>query len=272
MHGAGNDYAYVDCFEERMEHPEAFAILASDRHKGIGADGLVLIMSSRSCDFRMRMFNADGSEAQMCGNAARCVGKYLYDTGRTRKTTLSLETKAGVKKLRLFPVDGKVQRVRVDMGEPVLRALDVPVTSDEELVISQVVDFRPGSFALTCVSMGNPHAVIFTEGVDGINLPDIGSRIEHHGMFPERVNVEFAEVLSPSRVKARVWERGSGETQACGTGACAVLVAGVLNQLLEREAVISLPGGELEVKWDEEDNRVYLTGNAVTVFKGEIEW
>jgi diaminopimelate epimerase len=272
MHGAGNDYVYVDCFEERVDNPEAFAVLASDRHKGIGSDGLVLIMSSRTCDFRMRMFNADGSEAQMCGNAARCVGKYLYDSGRTRKTTLSLETLAGVKKLRLFPVDGKVERVRVDMGEPVSRALDVPVTSDEEQVIGQQVDFRPGNFVLTCVSMGNPHAVIFASDIDALDLPDIGSRIEHHGMFPERVNVEFVEILSRSRARARVWERGSGETQACGTGACAVLVAGALNDLLDREATIALPGGELEVKWDEADNRVYLTGNAVTVFKGEITW
>ncbi|MDR2131276.1 MAG: diaminopimelate epimerase [Odoribacteraceae bacterium] len=272
MHGAGNDYVYVDCFEERLENPEEFAVLVSDRHKGIGADGLVLIMPSRVGDFRMRMFNLDGSEAQMCGNATRCVGKYVYDAGYTRKTTLSLETKAGVKKLRLFPVDGKVQRVRVDMGEPVLKALDVPVTSDAEQVIGQVVDFKPETFALTCVSMGNPHAVIFTSGIDGMEIAGIGRKIEHHEMFPERVNVEFAEVLSPVRVKMRVWERGSGETQACGTGACATLVAGVLNEILARSATVSLLGGELEVEWNESDNHVYMTGDAVTVFKGEIEW
>jgi diaminopimelate epimerase len=272
MHGAGNDYVYVDCFEERVEDPTRFAVVASDRHEGIGSDGLVLIMPSRTCDFRMRMFNADGSEAGMCGNAAQCVGKYVYEARRTRKTTLTLETRSGMKKLRLFPTDGKVQRVRVDMGEPELRAIDVPVTSDEEQVIGQVVDFHPGSFALTCVSMGNPHAVIFVDDVDGTDVHGAGSRIERHGMFPERVNVEFVEILSPTRVKARVWERGSGETRACGTGACAVLVAGVLNKLLEREAVISLPGGMLEVKWDEEDNHVYLTGAPVTVFKGEMEW
>jgi diaminopimelate epimerase len=272
MHGAGNDYIYVDCVKERFDDPEEFAILASDRHKGIGADGLVLIMRSGKCDFRMRMFNLDGSEAQMCGNASRCVGKYVYDKGYTHKTTLSLETLAGVKHLRLFPVDGKVQRVRVDMGEPGLRALDVPVTSDEEQVVGQVIDFKPETFALTCVSMGNPHAVIFTEGIDAMDVAGIGRKIEHHKMFPERVNVEFVEVLSPSRARMRVWERGSGETQACGTGACAALVAGVLNDKLARKATIILPGGELEVEWNENDNHVYMTGDAVTVFTGEMEW
>jgi diaminopimelate epimerase len=272
MHGAGNDYVYVDCFEEQLKDPAAFAVLASDRHKGIGSDGLVLIMPSSACDFRMRMFNLDGSEAQMCGNATRCVGKYVYDKGYTRKTTITLETLAGVKKLRLFPVGGKVQRVRVDMGEPVLRAMDVPVTADAERVIDQEIAFEAGSFALTCVSMGNPHAVIFTSGIDAMEIATPGREIEHHKMFPERVNVEFAEVLSPSRVKLRVWERGSGETQACGTGACATLVAGVLNGKLDRVATVVLPGGELEVEWNEEDNHVYLTGDAVTVFKGEMAW
>jgi diaminopimelate epimerase len=272
MHGAGNDYIYVDCIAERLDDPADFAIRASDRHKGIGADGLVLISRSSRCDFRMRMFNLDGSEAQMCGNAVRCVGKYVYDHQYTKKTTLTIETNAGPRHLRLFPVDGKIQRVRVDMGEPVLRAIDIPVTSDAEQVVSQLVDFKPERLAITCVSMGNPHAVILASDIDNVDVHAIGKKIENHKMFPERVNVEFLEVLSPSRARMRVWERGSGETQACGTGACAALVAGVLNEKLARKATISLPGGDLEVEWNESDQHVYMTGGAVTVFTGEYIW
>jgi diaminopimelate epimerase len=272
MHGAGNDYIYVDCIEERLDNPEAFVARACDRHKGIGADGLVLISRSTKNDFRMRMFNIDGSEAQMCGNAVRCVGKYVYDKQYTKKTSLTVETNAGPRQLRLFPSDGKVVRVRVDMGEPLLRAIDIPVTADTEQVINQTVDFNPERLAITCVSMGNPHAVIFAGGIDRLDVHAIGKKIEHHDMFPERVNVEFVEILSPARANMRVWERGSGETQACGTGACAALVAGVLNGKLERKAIISLPGGELEVEWNENDQHVYMTGEAVTVFTGEFIW
>jgi diaminopimelate epimerase len=272
MHGTGNDYVYVDCIKERIDNPVEFAVLVSDRHKGIGSDGLVLISRSATCDFRMRMFNMDGSESQMCGTASRCVGKYVYDNGYTKKTTLSLETLSGVKYLRLFPSEGKVQRVRVDMGEPGLQASDIPVTSDEEQVVGLPVEFAPGTFAITCVSMGNPHAVIFAKGIDGMDVAGIGHAIEHHKMFPECTNVEFIEVLSPSRAKMRVWERGSGETQACGTGACAALVAGVLNEKLARKATILLLGGELEIEWSETDQHVYMTGEAITVFTGEIAW
>jgi diaminopimelate epimerase len=217
------------------------------------------------------MFNPDGSEAQMCGNASRCVGKYVYDNGLTTKTSLTLETKAGVKYLLLFPVDGKIQKVRVDMGEPVMKASEIPVKSDEESLINHPVNFDPEHYAITCVSMGNPHTIIFTDGVDSLILNKIGRKIEIHPMFPERANVEFVKIQTPSHAIMRVWERGTGETQACGTGACAVLVAGVLNGRLNRKATVTLPGGALEIEWDEQNNHVFMTGDAVTVFEGEIE-
>jgi diaminopimelate epimerase len=270
MHGIGNDYVYVDCFREKVENPEELAIKVSDRHKGIGSDGLILIMSSDTCDVRMRMFNADGSEAQMCGNGSRCVGKYFYDAGYTQKQDITLETKAGVKKLQLYPVNGKVEKVRVDMGEPVLNVKDIPVVWKQETLVNQQIDFIPEKYTLTCVSMGNPHAVIFTEGIDQLDLEKIGKKIENHPMFPQKVNVEFVEILSPTHAKMRVWERGSGETQACGTGACAVEVAAVLNGKLERKATISLLGGDLELEWNDTNNHIYMTGEAVEVFKGEF--
>jgi diaminopimelate epimerase len=270
MHGAGNDYVYVNCFTETVDDPHSLAIRVSDRHKGIGSDGLVLIMPSETCDVRMRMFNADGSEAEMCGNASRCVGKYVYDNGLINKTTVSLETKAGVKILELFPVDGKVEKVTVDMGEPVLTASEIPVTWNEDRLIGREVDFPAGRYLLSCVSMGNPHAVIFTKNIAGMDLEKIGTTFENHPMFPERVNTEFVEIISPSHAMVRVWERGSGETLACGTGACAVCVAGVLNGLLDRRATVSLPGGDLHLEWNAGDNHVYMTGEAVTVFEGEI--
>ncbi|MDR1738908.1 MAG: diaminopimelate epimerase [Candidatus Symbiothrix sp.] len=271
MHGAGNDYVYVDCFREHITDPEALAIQVSDRHKGVGSDGLVLIMPSDSCDFRMRMFNADGSEAQMCGNAIRCVGKYVYDNEYTNRQTLTIETKAGIKTLQLFPVNGKIEKVSVDMGEPILTAKEIPAIWQEERLIHREIDFKPERFFITTVSMGNPHAVIFTQGVETMNIAEIGKKIEHATqVFPEKTNVEFVEILAPNHAKMRVWERGSGETQACGTGACAVLVAAVLNGLLERKAVISLLGGDLEIEWDAENNHVYMTGEAVKVFDGKM--
>ncbi|MDR1368776.1 MAG: diaminopimelate epimerase [Dysgonamonadaceae bacterium] len=270
MHGAGNDYVYIDCFKEQVNDPEKLSIEVSDRHKGIGSDGLVLIMPSDKADFRMRMFNSDGSEAQMCGNASRCVGKYVYDTLLTDKTEISLETKAGIKYLQLFPENGKVQKVRVNMGEPILKSVEIPVKSDLEMVVDQPVDFEPELYHITCVSMGNPHAIIFTNDVDSLELEKTGKKIEHFRLFPERTNVEFVEIISSDHVKVRVWERGAGETQACGTGACAVLVAGVLNGVMERTSVISLPGGDLQIEWDVKDNCIYMTGEAVTVFNGEF--
>jgi diaminopimelate epimerase len=270
MHGTGNDYVYINCLKETIEHPEKLVGRISDRHKGIGSDGLVLIMPSDTCDFRMRMFNPDGSEAQMCGNASRCVGKYVYDNGLTGKTALSLETKAGTKYLQLYPVDGKVRKVRVDMGEPVLKTSLIPVQSTEDLLINHPVNFDPEQYAITCVSMGNPHAIIFTDNIEDLPLEKIGRKIETHPLFPERTNVEFVKILTPAHADMRVWERGTGETQACGTGACAVLVAGALNKKLDRKATLTLPGGDLEIEW-KENNRVYMTGDAVTVFEGEID-
>ena len=270
MHGIGNDYVYINCFEEMIENPESLAVTLSDRHKGIGSDGLVLIMPSDVADFRMRMFNSDGSESQMCGNASRCVGKYVFDNGLTTKTQVSLETKAGIKYLQLFPINGKVEKVCVDMGEPILKASLVPVDLTEEKIINYAVDFQPEKYNITCVSMGNPHCVIFEKDVDNMALESIGKKIEYYPLFPERINVEFVEIISPKKANVRVWERGTGETQACGTGACAVVVAGILNGLLERTATVALPGGDLEIEWNEENNHVYMTGEAVTVFEGKM--
>jgi len=271
MHGTGNDYIYVNGFEEKIENPEEFAIRYSDRHKGIGSDGLVMIMPSETSDFRMRMFNADGSESEMCGNASRCIAKFVYDKGLTNKTEVSLETLAGVKVLKLFVgADNKVETVTVDMGEPILQPELIPTTFTGETIINKPVKFSDSiEYAISCVSMGNPHAVIFTTGIDSLDLPKIGPLIENAGIFPRRTNTEFIEVLSKDRVKMRVWERGSGETMACGTGACASVVAAVLNGHTNRKVTVELIGGELVIEWKESDNRVYLTGSATTVFEGE---
>lgn len=270
MHGSGNDYVYINCFKEKVDDPERLVKWISDRHKGIGSDGLVLIMPSNQCDFRMRMFNPDGSESQMCGNASRCVGKYVYDYGLTDKTELTLETKAGEKKLQLFIEKGQVKKVCVDMGEPILIASEIPVKLPLDRVIDFEVSFLDETYHITCVSMGNPHTVIFTKDIENLALEKIGKEIENDALFPERTNVEFVDIISPQHAKMRVWERGTGETQACGTGACAVLVAAVLNKLLERRSTISLPGGDLEIEWNSEDNHIYMTGDAVTVFEGEL--
>lgn len=272
MHGIGNDYIYVNGFEEEIENPSEFAIRYSDRHKGIGSDGLVLILPSTHCDFRMQMLNADGSEAEMCGNASRCIGKYVYDKGLTDKTEITLETLAGVKKLTLFLGDDKlVENVTVDMGEPILEASKIPTTIKQKNVVNEFVTFSSTTkYRITCVSMGNPHTVIFTKDIHKLNLPKIGSLIENADIFPRRTNVEFIEVLSPDRLKMRVWERGSGETMACGTGACAAAVAAVLNGLSARKTTVELLGGELTIEWNAFDNHVYLTGGAATVFEGSI--
>ena len=272
MHGIGNDYIYVNGFEEKIENPAEFAITWSDRHKGIGSDGLVLILPSAYCDFRMQMLNADGSEAEMCGNAARCIGKYVYEKGLTDKTNLTLETLSGTKRLELFlGKDNRVDRVTVDMGEPVLEASQVPVIFDTENVLNEMVHFSASvQYRITCVSMGNPHAVIFTKNIHKINLPKIGSLIENATIFPRRTNVEFIEILASDRLNMRVWERGSGETLACGTGACAAVVAGILNGFCDRKTTVQLLGGELVIEWNAFDNHVYLSGSATTVFEGEI--
>jgi diaminopimelate epimerase len=272
MHGIGNDYIYVNGFEEHIDDPVSFSICYSDRHKGIGSDGLVMILPSENSDFKMRMFNADGSESEMCGNASRCIGKFVYDKGLTDKTDLTLETLAGVKKLKLFlDADNQVETVTVDMGEPILEANLIPTTIDKAKVINEPVTFSPElQYNITCVSMGNPHAVIFTHNIDKLDLPKIGPIIENASVFPRRTNTEFIEVLSADRLKMRVWERGSGETMACGTGACASVVAGILNGHSARKTTVELLGGELTIEWNENDNHVYLTGGATTVFEGEI--
>lgn len=270
MQGAGNDYVYIDCFSERIEDAEALAGKVSDRHFGIGSDGLVLIMPSYTCDFRMRMFNSDGSEAQMCGNAARCIGKYVFEKGLTTKENITLETKAGVKNLQLIIENGRVSRVTVDMGEPVISPELIPVVKAGDSVINEPFKVGEVSFHMTCVSMGNPHAVIFVEKEPDDELLRLGKQIEHHALFPERTNVEFARVSSPEEINMRVWERGAGETLACGTGACAVLVSAVLNNLTKRKAVVRLLGGDLEIEWRHSDNHVYMTGGAEIVFDGEL--
>ena len=271
MHGIGNDYIYINGFEEQLENPGELSIRLSDRHKGVGSDGLVIILPSSKADFRMQMFNADGSEAEMCGNAARCIGKYVYEKGMTDKTELTLETLAGIKTLQLFLDErNNVVSVTVDMGKPVLEAEKIPTTLPGKKIVNFPVSFDGINYAITCVSMGNPHTVIFTENIANMDIEKMGKKIENAPIFPRRTNVEFIEVIDKSRIEMRVWERGSGETMACGTGACASVVAGVLNGLVSRKATVELLGGNLEIEWNENDEHVYLTGPAETVFEGEI--
>ncbi len=271
MHGAGNDYIYVNCFEENVYDPQKVAKFVSDRHFGIGSDGLVLIMPSNITDFKMRMFNSDGSEAEMCGNAIRCVGKYVYDNRLTDKKEIGIETLAGVKYLTLNVRDQKVETVRVDMGEPILIPKHIPVNSDMELFKSQPVYVLDKEFLVTCVSMGNPHAVSYVEDTDKFDLYKYGPIMETHPLYPKKINAEFVQVIDRTTLKMRVWERGAGETLACGTGACAVLVASVLNDMSERKAKIILLGGELTIEWDCATGHIFMTGPATEVFKGEID-
>ncbi len=271
MQGIGNDYIYVNCFKENVPDPESVSIKVSDRHFGIGGDGLVLIMPSDKADFRMRMFNADGSEGMMCGNASRCIGKYVYDKGLTDKTDITLETKSGIKKLHLNPENGKVKTVEVDMGEAILKPRDIPMNADGDSFVNKPVAVDGKEHNITAVSMGNPHAVIFTVSIDKLDLEKIGPSYENHPLFPERVNTEFCEVIDSRTLKMRVWERGSGETWACGTGACATAVAAVLNGFCKRdeEITLKLRGGDLKITY-RSDNHVIMCGEAETVFEGEI--
>lgn len=271
MQGLGNDYIYVNCFSEKVENPSMVAKSVSDRHFGIGSDGLVLIMPSESCDFRMRMFNSDGSEAEMCGNAIRCVGKYVYDNGLTQKSVIKVETLAGTKILDMTVEDNKVELVKVDMGEPVLEPSRIPVNSDKDLFAAQPVIIDGIEFKVTCVSMGNPHAVSYVEDVEKFPLEVIGPKMENNSLYPKRINAEFVQVIDRNTLKMRVWERGAGETLACGTGACAVVVSSVLNNISERKVVVKLLGGDLIIEWNEKDNHVYMTGPATKVFDGEIK-
>ena len=270
MQGTGNDYVYVDCFEQPIpDNAPELARLMSDRHFGVGGDGLILIRPSRMADARMQMVNADGSEAEMCGNGIRCVAKYVYDYGLCPKTRLRIETGRGVLNLDLEIDDARVRRVRVDMGEPILEAEKIPTTLPGDPVIDAELNVDGRKLALTCVSMGNPHAVAFVEELSDECVLGLGPKIENDPHFPHRVNAEFVQVVSPTEVRMRVWERGSGETLACGTGTCAVCVAGVLNEHTERMLLVHTRGGHLDLHWNEVDDHVYLTGPAEEVFSGE---
>ena len=268
MHGLGNDYVYVNAFDETVADPAAMAVAVPRPHFGVGADGLVLIGPSAEADFAMRMFNADGSEGEMCGNAVRCIGKYVHDRGLTRKTEVRLSTLGGIKTLQLRLKDGSVDQVTVDMGEPAFSPASLPVEWPGERIVNQPLTIDGQTHHITCVSMGNPHAVIFVDDPKAIDVHGIGRQIEHHPLFPKRTNVEFVRVWRRDLLEMRVWERGSGETLACGTGAAASLVAAVLNGLADRSAVVQLTGGELHVHWDARDNHVYQTGPATFVFDG----
>jgi len=271
MHGAGNDYVYIDCFTEKFPaDPATLAIAMSDRHKGIGGDGVIFICPTDNADARMRMYNADGSEAEMCGNGVRCVAKFVYDHGIARKPELTIETGRGVLMLQLFPGgDGKVEKVRVNMGPPILEPANIPTTLVGHPPQDVPLNVLDKIISVTCVSMGNPHCVAFVEKVDDDWVLRIGPQIEKHPAFPRKVNAEFIQVVSPREFIMRVWERGSGETQACGTGASAAAVAGILTGRLERKVLAHLPGGDLELEWPSDDSPVYMTGPATEVFSGE---
>lgn len=270
MHGAGNDYIYVDCIRNSPpRNPAALSRVISDRHCGVGADGLILICPSERADVRMRMFNADGSEAEMCGNGIRCVAKYVYDHGLVRKPIVKIETGRGVLTLDLEFTGSVVSQVRVDMGEPILDAARIPTTLAGNPPVNVPLVVNDRTFHVTCVSMGNPHCVTYVDSLTDDLVHGIGPKIENNAVFPRRVNAEFVQVIQPCEVGMRVWERGSGETMACGTGACAVAVAGVLTGMTQRQILVHLRGGDLQLHWSESDNHVYMTGPAVEVFSGD---
>lgn len=271
MHGNGNDYIYVNCFEETVPDPAALAVRMSKPHFGVGSDGLVLIEPCQGADFRMRILNSDGSQAEMCGNATRCIGKYVYERGLTDKTEVSLMTGGGLKILQLNVQEGKVLTVRVDMGAPVFAPESIPVDLPGEMVMGHPVEAGGESWRIHCVSMGNPHAVVFVDDPDQIDLPHYGSLLEHHKLFPRRANIEFVHVIDRQHVRMRVWERGSGETWACGTGACAVAVACALNGRTGRDVLVHLRGGDLHIRWDEATDTVEMTGPAEIAFDGVVE-
>ena len=270
MQGLGNDYVYVNCFKEKIENPSELAVRISDRHFGVGSDGLIMINPSDKADFEMEMYNADGSRGEMCGNGIRCVAKYVYDYGLTDKTSISVETLGGIKYLDLTVEDGKVSLVKVDMGRPELEPSRIPVVAEGDRAVDEPITVDGKEYRMTCVSMGNPHAVVYVDcDVKELPLEEIGPGFEHHERFPKRVNTEFVRVLDRKTVEMRVWERGSGETLACGTGACAVAVSSALNGLTEDEVTVKLLGGDLRIQWDMERDTVYMTGPAAVVFDGE---
>ncbi len=269
MHGIGNDYIYVNCFEETVRDPSALARAMSRQHFGVGSDGLILICPSDVADFAMKMYNSDGSESEMCGNGVRCIGKYVYDRGLTKKTSVSLMTGGGLKQLELRVSDGKVSSVRVDMGTPELSPRLIPVSLPGETVMGHRLDVGGVNYQIHCVSMGNPHCVVFVKDPDAMDLTTVGPLFEQHPVFPRRTNTEFVQVVSREHLRMRVWERGAGETLACGTGACASLVAAVLTGQADRCVTMDLVGGQLQLTWSPEDNHVYQEGPAAFVFDGE---
>lgn len=270
MQGLGNDYVYVNCFEEKIENPSEVAIKVSNRNFGIGSDGLIMINPSKVADCEMEMYNADGSRSEMCGNGIRCVGKYVYDYGIAKKTSISVETLAGIKYLDFTIVNDKVKLVKVDMGSPELVPANIPIVAEGDVVLDEPILVDGVEYRITGVSMGNPHAVVFVDDVKGLDLESVGPKFENHERFPRRVNTEFVRVLDRNTVEMRVWERGSGETLACGTGACAVAVACILNGFTEDKVTVKLLGGDLQIEWDTAANKVYMTGPAEVSFEGEI--
>ena len=271
MQGIGNDYVYINCFTEKLPQDlPALSVRLSDRHFAIGSDGIILIGPSDRADFSMRIYNADGSQAQMCGNGIRCVGKYVYDKGMIDKTTITVETLGGIKTLELFEKNSQIEKVKVNMGTPILDPVNIRVVVDTENFIDQPVLVAGETWHVTAVNVGNPHAVTFVDDVDSLDLASIGPLFENHHLFPERINTEFVQVIDDRHLKMRVWERGSNETMACGTGATATLVAGVLTGRCQRSAIVSLRGGDLEIDWDESTNSLYMTGPAAISFEGEI--
>lgn len=271
MQGLGNDYVYMDNINQKIKNASNLAKIMSDRHFGIGSDGIILIEKSNIADFKMRMFNKDGSEAEMCGNGIRCVGKFIYDKNLSDKTELSIETLGGIKKLELSINDKQVEMVKVDMGIPILEADKIPVLSNENPVKNLKIKANDKEFIFTCVSMGNPHAVTLVNDINNFRVDDYGKEVEKNAVFPNKTNVEFVEIKNINNIKMRVWERGTGETLACGTGACAAVVACYLNNITSRNVIVELLGGKLKIEWNEKDNHVYMTGPAVTVFEGEWE-
>jgi len=271
MEGCGNDYVYVNGFNTKIDNPNELSKIVSDRHFGIGSDGLIVINPSEVADFKMSMYNADGSEGKMCGNGIRCVAKYVYDYKMIDKEVITVETLAGIKTLKLNVENGKVKTVRVNMGSPIINAKDVPVISDKEKVINEPVVIDGKEYGITCVSMGNPHAITFVDDTDSLKIEKIGPAFEKNEIFPDRVNTEFIQIIDRKTIKMRVWERGSGETLACGTGACASVVACVLNNLTDNKVTVKLLGGDLEIKYDTDENTVYMTGPARIAFTGNID-
>ena len=271
MQGLGNDYVYIDAINQDIEKESELALFVSDRHYGIGSDGLILICRSKIADFKMKMFNPDGSEAEMCGNGIRCVGKFVYDNKLTTKTNLKIETLAGIKTLILNTKDDKVETVKVDMGEPILEPKEIPVISKENPVKNLKLTVNEKEFKFSCVSMGNPHAITVIDDTQNFDVEKYGKEVEINKVFPNKTNVEFIQLIDKNNIKMRVWERGAGETLACGTGACASVVACVLNELTSRKVNVELLGGTLKIEWNEEDNHIYMTGPAVTVFEGNFE-